>query len=109
MYHSMGGNAHVAMRSLSSSRHKQAQAAQPHTHVLQVLVDLKFIARRHVDNGAYPASSFVLSGVVAHIPVALVESLAFCSILYWMAGLAPEASRFFYFYFECVVIDVFFR
>ena len=56
-------------------------------------MELKYIAYRHVANGAYPPTSFVLSGAVAHLPVAITESLIFCSILYFMAGLAPGAGE----------------
>lgn len=74
-----------------------------------VVIDLKFIARRHVDNGAYPAAAFVLSGAIAHAPVALTEALLFASILYFMAGLTPDASRFFYFTYSIFAMDLFFR
>jgi hypothetical protein len=48
---------------------------------MAVAVELKFIAYRHIANGAYPATSFVLSGAVAHLPVAIIESICFACIL----------------------------
>lgn len=76
---------------------------------MAVVVELKYIAYRHVANGAYPPTSFVLSGAVAHLPVAITESLVFCAILYWMAGMAPNADRFFYFWFIAFQVDIFMR
>lgn len=56
-----------------------------------VIVDQKFIAYKHVANGAYPATAFVLAGALAHLPVALLETLIYSSIVYFMAVRAYSA------------------
>ena len=69
----------------------------------------KYIAYRHIANGAYPGWAYVLAGAVAHLPVALVECLIFSSIVYFMAGLVVSAGNFFFFFFVLIITDVLFR
>lgn len=42
----------------------------------------------------YPSSAFVFSQTLALLPVFIVESLIFSSILYWSVGLSDESGRF---------------
>ena len=44
------------------------------------------VAYKHVANGAYPAAAFVLAGALAHLPVAITETLIYSSIVYFSAG-----------------------
>ena len=76
---------------------------------MAVTTELKYIAYKHVANGAYPGSAFVLAGVVAHLPVAVLETLIYVSIAYFMAGLTPAAGNFFFFCAVVFLVDVFFR
>lgn len=47
------------------------------------------------DNLFFPAWAFGLSTTILRIPYSLVESGIYSCIVYWVVGLAPEASRFF--------------
>ena len=42
---------------------------------------MKYVAQRQISNGSYPSAAFVLSGALAHVPVAVIESFVFCAIL----------------------------
>lgn len=52
-----------------------------------------------------PAAYAVASAVV-HVPIALVESAVFSSILYFMTGLVEDASRWFYFWGMLTLVDI---
>lgn len=58
----------------------------------------KYIAYRQTANGAYTGAQYVAAGALAHLPIAVVESLIYAAIIYGMVGLAQEASRFFFFW-----------
>ncbi|GMH24297.1 hypothetical protein Nepgr_026140 [Nepenthes gracilis] len=47
-------------------------------------------------SGMYRLSSYFMSRVVSDLPMELVLPTAFLVIVYWMAGLKPAASSFFY-------------
>ena len=70
-------------------------------------VEGKFIGYRQVANGVYPAWTFPLASILAHIPLALAEALCFGCVSYFMVGLTYEASRFFFFILVIFLIDVF--
>lgn len=88
-------------------------------------VESKFSAYKHVANCVYPPFAYVLSAQLAQAPIALglhtsslvsikdfdscfsVESFVFCTIVYFMAGLTPEASRYFFFVLCGFLSDVF--
>ncbi|CAL8462536.1 g2069 [Coccomyxa elongata] len=46
----------------------------------------------------YPAWAASLPTALLRLPYSFVESLVLSCIIYWVAGLAPEAGRFFYFW-----------
>ena len=54
----------------------------------------------------FPASAFVFAQTVALIPVLLLETCIFCSILYWWAGLSDTDGGARYFTFLTVVISL---
>jgi ABC-type multidrug transport system ATPase subunit/ABC-type multidrug transport system permease subunit len=60
-------------------------------------VEFKFCAYKHVASNTFPRFAYVLAAQLAHIPIAIVETLIAGSILYWMAGLAPYASNWIFF------------
>jgi hypothetical protein len=45
------------------------------------------------DNLFYPSWAFALPTLILQTPQALLESVLWSSIVYWVAGLAPEAGR----------------
>lgn len=60
-------------------------------------VEFKYTAYKHTAASTFPKFAYVLSAQIAHLPVAIVESLLFCSILYGMTGLAPYAGNWAFF------------
>ena len=72
-------------------------------------VEQKYIALKHIRKGIYPASSFVAAGALAHLPLSLLVCFVYCPILYFMAGLTPLPSNFFFFVFMVFLTDVCFR
>jgi ABC-type multidrug transport system ATPase subunit len=56
------------------------------------------------DAGFFRTSSFVFSQFLSNFLVNIVECLILCNITYWMAGLTPTASAFFYFFFICLLL-----
>lgn len=60
-----------------------------------------------IDNGNYPSWTFPVAAFLVHLPVALAETLVFGSLVYWMAGLTAEASRFFFYILVAFVTNVF--
>lgn len=58
-----------------------------------------FLAAREVfyeQRGAnfFRTSSYVLSNSVSQIPIALIESLLFGSVVYWLCGFVPSAQSY---------------
>jgi hypothetical protein len=51
----------------------------------------------------YPGVAYILAIAATHVPIALVESVIFSIMVYFMAGLTLDAGRFFFFVFvsEC--------
>jgi ABC-type multidrug transport system permease subunit len=47
--------------------------------------------------GAYRSITFLIGILVTEIPITLLTSLLISTITYWLAGLAPAASHFFFF------------
>ena len=70
-------------------------------------VEGKYIAYRQVANSVHPAWAFPLASILAHIPVALIESLCFGGIAYFMCGLTYDAGRFFFFTLTIFLLDVY--
>ena len=70
-------------------------------------VDAKYIGYRQVANGAHPAWTFPVAMMIAHVPLAIAESLAFGVVAYAMAGMTLEAGRFFFFFLCIFLCDVF--
>jgi len=56
----------------------------------------KRVLSRQLAGGYYDPLPFVTAFVTTTLPATLLGSVVYTSILYWMAGLAPEASRFFF-------------
>ena len=50
------------------------------------VVENKYIAYKHVGNNTHPGYAYVFANIVASLPVAMMDSLLFCTILYWMSG-----------------------
>ncbi|KAJ7564272.1 hypothetical protein O6H91_02G010500 [Diphasiastrum complanatum] len=46
----------------------------------------------------YPAWAFSIPSIVVKIPISLIETGVWASMIYYVIGFAPEASRFFRFY-----------
>lgn len=61
-------------------------------------VENKYIAYRHTANNVHPVFSYPLAAIITHLPVAILESLSFSAISYFMCGLTPEAGQFFFFF-----------
>jgi hypothetical protein len=59
-------------------------------------VENKFIAYRHVAKGVFPSWTFVLASALLHVPVALVETLLFCGVLYGMTGMSGNFGVYFF-------------
>lgn len=55
------------------------------------------IVTRERSSNMYRTSSYFLSKSVTDLPKTLVFNVIFCSIVYWMIGLRPEAGAFFIF------------
>lgn len=51
-------------------------------------------------------AAYAVSAAVVHVPIALVESAVFSSILYFMTGLVEDASRWFYFWGMLTLVDI---
>lgn len=43
----------------------------------------------------YGVRAYAIGNAVAELPYILFITLAFCSIFYWITGLADDAGRFF--------------
>ena len=67
----------------------------------------KYVAYAQVDAGLFPPAAYVGAAAVAHLPLAIVESIIFSSIVYWMTGMAADAGRFFFFVLCLFLVDLF--
>jgi ATP-binding cassette, subfamily G (WHITE), member 2, SNQ2 len=76
---------------------------------MAVIVEGKHIAQKHVAAGTFPPTLYVLSSALAHVPVAILETLIFSSIIYFMSGMAPTADRYFFFWLVILLQDICFR
>ena len=54
-------------------------------------------AKQMMDGAFFPPVAFVLSVIVNSLPAAVISSVVFSTILYWMVGYANDAGRFFFF------------
>ena len=55
--------------------------------------DVLDCVRAQRDNLFYPSYCFALPTLILQTPQAVLESVLWSSIVYWVAGLAPEAGR----------------
>jgi uncharacterized membrane protein len=60
-------------------------------------VEFKYTAYKHTAASTFPKFSYVLCAQIAHVPIAAIESLLFCSIMYGMTGLAPHVENWAFF------------
>ncbi len=63
---------------------------------MSAAVENKFIAYRHVGKGVFPSYAYVLASALLHAPVAIVETLLFCGVLYGMSGMAGNFGVYFF-------------
>lgn len=63
----------------------------------QVAFSQRPVLYKHADASLFPSSTFVIAQTLVQIPISLLEVLLFGSIVYFMAGLASSAERFFTF------------
>jgi hypothetical protein len=70
-------------------------------------IGLKYICYRQADNGSYPSWTIPIAAFLLHVPVAIIETLIFGSLVYWMAGLTPELHRFAFYLLIAFTADVF--
>eukprot|EP01113_Clastostelium_recurvatum_P037483 TRINITY_DN5489_c0_g1_i3.p1 TRINITY_DN5489_c0_g1~~TRINITY_DN5489_c0_g1_i3.p1 ORF type:complete len:1654 (-),score=318.95 TRINITY_DN5489_c0_g1_i3:50-5011(-) len=54
----------------------------------------------------YKTWTYLMANIALEIPIALVESVLFGSILYWMVGLKASADAFIYFLLMLFVVDL---
>ena len=73
---------------------------------MSAAVENKFIAYRHVSKGVFPPATYVLASALLHVPVALVETLLFCGVLYGMSGMV---GNFGVYWFTVFVFDLIMR
>lgn len=64
---------------------------------IPVALESKLVVYKQVRARFYPAISYVLSTVVVHLPIAALESLIFCTLVYWISAFTDDAGRFFFF------------
>ncbi|RYG57570.1 ATP-binding cassette domain-containing protein [archaeon] len=69
-------------------------------------IETRAVAYKHFAWKGYSPTSYMLAYVVVSLPIAILETLGFCAILYFMSGLAPDAGRFFFFTLILCLIDV---
>jgi ABC-type multidrug transport system permease subunit len=55
------------------------------------------VVYKQVDAGMYSPSSYVLSVILVHLPLAVTECTFFCTLLYWMSDFSHDAGRFVFF------------
>lgn len=64
---------------------------------MQVAFSQRPVLYKHADASLFPSSTFVISQTLVQLPISLLEVLLFGSIVYFLAGLANSAERFFTF------------
>ena len=62
----------------------------------------KRTAARQMAAGFFSPSAYVLSVAVNSLPVSLLSSFVFATIMYWMTGFADDVGRYFFFVFVLV-------
>eukprot|EP01037_Dinobryon_pediforme_P020148 gene20148-20697_t len=70
------------------------QSFGPLVGMLNIFPAEKKIVNREIVSGAYLASSYYLSRVLAEIPLQTVNTVVYCSIIYWSIGLNRKPDRF---------------
>jgi ABC-type multidrug transport system ATPase subunit/ABC-type multidrug transport system permease subunit len=65
---------------------------------IPIASNTKKVLFRHLESNAYPALPFVASIMTTSLPVAAIGDLIFSAIVYWLAGWANDAGRFFAFW-----------
>jgi hypothetical protein len=70
------------------------------------VTDSKHVAYKQARMALYPAWGYTLAQTLVHMPIAALETAFFSIILYFMTDLAVEGSRWAFFYFICVLMDV---
>jgi len=71
------------------------------------------VVSRQIEAGFFPATAYVLSVAIVHIPLTVLEALIYTSWIYWLPEFTYDAGRYFFFLLMYIVISnafsVFFR
>ena len=62
---------------------------------LYLKIETKILFTREHINGMYRTDTFFLAKQLVETPLYVLEASIMFSIIYWIAGLNPEAERFF--------------
>eukprot|EP01032_Pedospumella_encystans_P007850 gene7850-9359_t len=73
------------------------QSFSPLFLLLDLFPSEKIIVSREILSGAYSASAYFISRVIAELPLQILLTCVYTTIIYWAVGLQPYADNYFIF------------
>ena len=61
------------------------------------MIQFKQVVVKHTEAGFFQELPYMISAAISALPVAMMESILFDCIIYWMCGFSQDAGRFFFF------------
>ena len=80
---------------------------------LPVAAEARAVVTKQLDASFYPTLPYIFSVIFLGIPLVIIETLIFGSLMYWMPAFTPDAGRFFFFllilFLGSLAMSTFFR
>jgi ABC-type multidrug transport system ATPase subunit/ABC-type multidrug transport system permease subunit len=64
---------------------------------IPIAIDSKNVVQKQYGYGLFPLSTYLLAVVICHMPLVILETIIFGSVIYWLSGLATNAGVFLFF------------
>ena len=80
---------------------------------LPVAAEARAVVTKQLDSSFYPTLPYIFSVVFLSLPLLVVESITFGTLMYWLPGFVPDAGRYFFWLFllfcSSLALSTFFR
>ena len=80
---------------------------------LPVAAEARAVVTKQLDSSFYPTLPYIFSVIFLSVPLLIIETLIFGTLMYWLPGFVPEAGRYFFWLFllfcGSLALSTFFR
>ena len=63
---------------------------------LPVAAEARAVVTKQLDSSFYPTLPYIFSVIFLSLPLLVIETLIFGTLMYWLPGFVPEAGRYFF-------------